>query len=263
MRKTRASQASSSEKLTRLKQELVTATDLVSAILKREQLKREASQQAKAVWEKREDFANLKRKFPSLLNAKEDEELFYDKERVVKKPRPAEQSYAPSFLPSMRAYGHFSRIGVKLKARDNTGDLVSPGPLHDVVRPKERAATILAQVDREMARIKERDHHWEDGIEVSRLRATTIVSTHIPVECVSTSTRHSSPAPLQVGPVTRCVSIVSTKIQLGRGALHSTMACCPGTSWPRRRVACRPSHPSPVSSLRRAVALPSALIEHR
>jgi hypothetical protein len=96
MRKTRASQASSSEKLMRLKQELATATDLVSAILKREQLKREASQQAKAVWEKREDFANLKRKFPSLLNAKEEEDLFYDKERVIKKPRPADQSYALS-----------------------------------------------------------------------------------------------------------------------------------------------------------------------
>ena len=71
----------------------------------------------------------------------------------------------------MRAYGCSSRIGgVKLKPRDNTGDLVSPGPHHDaVVRPKERAAAILAQVDREMARIKDRDHHWEDGIEVSRL----------------------------------------------------------------------------------------------
>ena len=99
MRKTRASQASSSEKLMRLKQELATATDLVNAILKREQLKREASQQAKAVWEKREDFSSLKRKFPSLLNAKEDEELFYDKERI-KRVKPGEQSYAP-FFPAM------------------------------------------------------------------------------------------------------------------------------------------------------------------
>jgi enhancer of polycomb-like protein len=102
MRKTRASQASSSEKLMRLKQELATAADLVSAILKREQLKREASQQAKAVWEKREDFASLKRKFPSLLNAKEDEELFYDKERP-KRVKPGEQSYAPLFP---RMYGN-------------------------------------------------------------------------------------------------------------------------------------------------------------
>jgi hypothetical protein len=93
MRKTRASQASSSEKLMRLKQELVTAAELVNGVLKREQLKREASQQAKAVWEKREDFASLKRKFPSLLNPKEDEELLYDKERVVKKPKPTEPVY--------------------------------------------------------------------------------------------------------------------------------------------------------------------------
>ncbi|KAH9020325.1 enhancer of polycomb-like-domain-containing protein [Lactarius pseudohatsudake] len=143
MRKTRASQASSSEKLMRLKQELATAAELVTSVLKREQLKREAAQQAKAVWEKREDFANLKRKFPSLLNAKEDEELFYDKEKVVKKPKLTESS------------------------RETTnGDLISPTPHHDaVVRPKERAAAILAQVDREMARIKDRDHHWEDGIE--------------------------------------------------------------------------------------------------
>ena len=94
MRKTRALQAFSSEKLMRLKQELATTAELVSTVLKREQLKREAAQQAKAVWEKREDFANLKQNFPSLLNAKEDEELFYDKERVVKRIKPAEQSYA-------------------------------------------------------------------------------------------------------------------------------------------------------------------------
>src|ERR1700761_288300 len=92
MRKTRASQASSSEKLLRLKQELATAAELVTSVLKREQLKREAAQQAKAVWEKREDLASLKRKFPSLLSTKEDEELFYDKEKV-KRPRPIEQTY--------------------------------------------------------------------------------------------------------------------------------------------------------------------------
>ena len=69
----------------------------------------------------------------------------------------------------------FSRIGVKLKSRDN-GDLMSTGLHHDmVVRPKERAAAILAQVDREMVRIKERDQHWEDGIEVSHLASYHLV----------------------------------------------------------------------------------------
>ena len=62
---------------------------------------------------------------------------------------------------------HSRIVGLRIKSRDNKGDLVSSSAHHDaVVRPKERAATIIAQVDREMARIKERDHHWEDGIEV-------------------------------------------------------------------------------------------------
>jgi hypothetical protein len=39
--------------------------------------------QAKVVWVKCEDFASLKRKFPSLLDPKEDEELLYDKEWVL------------------------------------------------------------------------------------------------------------------------------------------------------------------------------------
>ncbi len=77
----------------RLKQELATTAELVSAVLKREQLKRETAQHAKAVREKREDFSSLKRKFPSLLNAKEDEVLFYDKERVVKKAKQTEKPY--------------------------------------------------------------------------------------------------------------------------------------------------------------------------
>ncbi|KAH9161676.1 hypothetical protein EDB89DRAFT_2156514 [Lactarius sanguifluus] len=133
MRKTRASQASSSEKLMLLKQELATAAELTS-VLKREQLTRERGSKQK----------RLKRKFPSLLNAKEDEELFYDKEKVVKKPKLTE----PTRI-----------VGLRLKSRDNNGDLISPTQHHDaVVRPKERAAAILAQVDREMARIKDRDH---------------------------------------------------------------------------------------------------------
>jgi hypothetical protein len=80
----------------RLKQELATTTEHVSAVLKREQLKRETAQHAKAVREMRKDFASLKREFPSLLNAKEDEELFYDKERVIKKVKQTEQPYVLS-----------------------------------------------------------------------------------------------------------------------------------------------------------------------
>jgi enhancer of polycomb-like protein len=143
----------------RLKQELAITVELVNCVLKREQLKCEASQQAKAVWEKREDFSNLKCKFPLLLNAREDEKLFYDKERVKKVK--AEQVYIwQCFLRVCELKPRFcSRIGgVKLKMRDN-GDLMSPLSHEAIVRPKEHAAAILAQVDREMARIRVRDHH--------------------------------------------------------------------------------------------------------
>ena len=61
MCKTRVSQASLSEKLMRLKQELATTAELVNGVLRREQLRREASQQAKVVWEKCEDFATCVR----------------------------------------------------------------------------------------------------------------------------------------------------------------------------------------------------------
>jgi len=186
----------------RLKQELATTAELVSGVLKREQLKREVSQQAKMVWEKREDFANLKRKFPSLLNAKEDEELFYDKERVIKKIKPVEQGYAHYCSLRMCEFkdGPCRRIGgVRLKPRDNNGDLMSPISHHDtVVRPKERAAAILAQVDREMTRIKERDHHWEDGMEVSCLPAAILDFTHLQLERISAPACDPSSTTLQV-----------------------------------------------------------------
>jgi enhancer of polycomb-like protein len=93
-----ASQVSSSEKLLHLKQELSTAAELVDCVFKCKQLKREVAQQGQDVWEKRGDYTFLKQKFSSLLNPKEDDELLFDKERVVKKPRPAEQWYAYSLV---------------------------------------------------------------------------------------------------------------------------------------------------------------------
>src|SRR6266851_3004331 len=72
MRNTCTLQASSSEKLMCLKQELATTAELVSEVLKCKQLKWKTVQHAKAVREKHKDFASLKRKFPSLLNGVAD-----------------------------------------------------------------------------------------------------------------------------------------------------------------------------------------------
>ena len=90
MRKTRASQASSSEKLLRLKQELASCQELSRRLCSRELLKREALQCNQAVWEGREKIVSLKREFPS-LGAKEDDELLIDKERPPKKMKPPER----------------------------------------------------------------------------------------------------------------------------------------------------------------------------
>jgi hypothetical protein len=51
-----------------------------------------AFNQSKAVWETYKDLASLTYKLSLLLNAKEDEELFYNKEKP-QKPRLAEPTY--------------------------------------------------------------------------------------------------------------------------------------------------------------------------
>jgi enhancer of polycomb-like protein len=167
-----------------------------------EQLGHKVAQQANVVWEKCEDLASLKCKFPSLLNAKEDKELFYDKEKV-RRPNLVEPMYVHSCCLRMLMLIHPRShiVGLRIKSQDDKGDLVSLSAHHDaVVRPKECAATIIAQVDCEMARIKDRDHHWEDGIEVCPLTCNVLLILTSSVECLSAPADHPSSAALQMDP---------------------------------------------------------------
>ncbi|KZT21983.1 hypothetical protein NEOLEDRAFT_1072458 [Neolentinus lepideus HHB14362 ss-1] len=153
VRKTRASQVSYSDKLVRLKSELALSLDLSGHVHQREMLKRDTAQQAQQVWEKRLAFVELKMKFPA-LGAKEDEELLFDKERVAKKAR-TDASISGRMPPS-----------IKLRTRDS-GEIGSPSPhVEAAIKPRDRTATINKQIERDLAAIKERDHHWEDGIDV-------------------------------------------------------------------------------------------------
>ncbi|KAH9025701.1 hypothetical protein EDB83DRAFT_2656378 [Lactarius deliciosus] len=152
MRKTRASQASSSEKLMRLKQELATAAELVTYPYWKE--RRIERRDVKAMRKTRASQASSSEK---LMRLKQELATAAELTSVLKR----EQLTREQGSKQKRRI-----VGLRLKSRDNNGDLISPTQHHDaVVRPKERAAAILAQVDREMARIKDRDHHWEDGIE--------------------------------------------------------------------------------------------------
>jgi len=150
VRKTRASQATSSDKLLRLQNELTQGLELAKSLLSRENLKRDCTQQTLLVWDKRLEFAELKRKFPS-LGTKEDEELLLDKGGVAKKPK----------------IEIASRItGLKIRTRDS-GDPGSPAVTVEAsIRPKERLNIINAAMERDLASQKERDHGYEDVVEV-------------------------------------------------------------------------------------------------
>lgn len=96
VRKTRASQVTSSDKLTRLQAELSYPLELAKLILSRESTKKECAHQTQGVWEKRLGLVDLKHVYPAVFSDKADEELLVDKERPVKKPEPA--AYAFLFL---------------------------------------------------------------------------------------------------------------------------------------------------------------------
>ncbi|KAG8215759.1 enhancer of polycomb-like-domain-containing protein [Butyriboletus roseoflavus] len=149
VRKTRASQATSSDKLLRLQSELAQSLELAKTLLTRENLKKENAQQVVQVWEKRLEFAELKRKFPA-LGTKEDEELLHEKERVTKKPRVESTN----------------RItGLKIRTRES-GDSGTPSlQTEAAIRPRERLTLINAAIERDLTRRKERDHGYEDIIE--------------------------------------------------------------------------------------------------
>lgn len=74
----------------------------------REMLKREACKEAYDVWEKRVALLEAKRQNSS-LQVNDDEDLLFDKERVVKKPKieyvfPLNEDPLTSFLPWVTVY---------------------------------------------------------------------------------------------------------------------------------------------------------------
>ncbi|KAF8070202.1 enhancer of polycomb-like-domain-containing protein [Lyophyllum atratum] len=139
VRKTRASQASPSDKLVRLQSELAYPLELAKHIFQREHLKRDCSQNAWQIRAKRIRLAEFKRKYPS-WGDKADEELLVDKE----KPKKTESSRPPKI-----------RTEVATPVR------------HDVVamRPAERISLINEAMEARLNRQKEQDHHWEDQVD--------------------------------------------------------------------------------------------------
>lgn len=80
VRKTRASQVTSSDKLARLQSEFEFPLQLAKQLLSREQMKRDSARQSQVVWDLRMKLVEMKAKNPT-LGEKTDDELFVDKER--------------------------------------------------------------------------------------------------------------------------------------------------------------------------------------
>lgn len=150
VRKTRTAQVSSSDKLLRIKGELASAHELTRNILTRETQKREVLLESKNVWEKRMVLVDLKRKFPQ-LGGRDEEELLYDRERVAKKPRPSDLTASQSH---------------KIKNRLSGDASASPAPTEVQMRPREKLLLIQNTIEEYLKRAKERDHHWDDMLDV-------------------------------------------------------------------------------------------------
>lgn len=163
VRKTRASQVTSSDKLARLQAELSYPLELAKLVLSRENIKKDFAQQAQEVWEKRLGLVDLRRLHPAAFADKADEEILVDKERPVKKPEPATY-VVPFFYPTKVLKQTSSRIpGLRIPTQNST---VSTPRQENILRPKERISAIREQIEATLARQKEQDHHWEDQVDV-------------------------------------------------------------------------------------------------
>ncbi|GJN88229.1 hypothetical protein Rhopal_001194-T1 [Rhodotorula paludigena] len=144
-RKTRRSDQQNLERLVRLRNDLYAAHALLVKVQERERLKLEAVQLERAVFERRCEMRELKRR----LNEPDgDEELLISRrEKKRKRDEPGSGS-------------------LRLSLRKNDPNAISPAalvvPLDELQARKQRNDAILKQVERDLSRKRQADAHWED-----------------------------------------------------------------------------------------------------
>ena len=167
--------------------------ELAKAILTRETVKKELTQQSQVVWEKRAVLADLKRKCPS-FGEKNDEELLIDKERPAK--RLETTLVLCSRLPLFLTNYFLRRVPLKLRTNDAG---LPPARVEVAMRPRDRAALIREQIESHLARQKELDHHWDDQIDASYCHSfASITHLRVCLECVPSYIRSLCVALVQV-----------------------------------------------------------------
>ncbi|KAG6816979.1 hypothetical protein H0H87_001294 [Tephrocybe sp. NHM501043] len=141
IRKTRASQSTSSDKLVRLQTELADPLELGKHLLQRELFKKGAALHMRQVWDKRILLADFKRWHPG-WGDKTDEDLLIDKEL----PKRAELPRPP-----------------KVKSEMIAGTLISPEVV--TILPSDRTVSINDAMEEIFNRQKDQDRTWEDQID--------------------------------------------------------------------------------------------------
>lgn len=149
--KTRAQQATYSDKTVHLPLELSTAAEHIKGVVQRELAKKEVTVHRQALWDKRFGLMGLKRKF-SALGSMEDDELFYDKECVFM----TASTYVQSLfcIVDCRLMTTSSRLSLTFHQNGE----YSPIPQEPVMKPKERQQLIQKQIDQELAVHEAQDH---------------------------------------------------------------------------------------------------------
>ncbi|KAL1744590.1 enhancer of polycomb-like-domain-containing protein [Schizophyllum fasciatum] len=147
VRKTRAQQSSSSEKLARLQADLVGPLNLARLLVQREACKRDQAKAAQVLFAHRVQFIGLKRRFPTLGDKEDEVNYLVDKERAVR--RPVDPSRPPPNKARQTTESHDS--GTK--------------PQDACLKPLDRTLLINKVAEGEINRQKERDKHWVDEID--------------------------------------------------------------------------------------------------
>ncbi|KIJ53437.1 hypothetical protein M422DRAFT_64465 [Sphaerobolus stellatus SS14] len=165
MRKTRTNNVTHTEKLTRLRTELVGGLELAQMVLEREKLKREAAQVSQTIWHNREGLAEYMKQ----LNATApgsippmDEHLLFDKER---KPRKRPETAAGRIILAP------ARRHMRPDSVDPHSPLSVTGDMYHNFEegqkwPTLRYQSIQKDIDKELTRGRKEDVFWEDNVDL-------------------------------------------------------------------------------------------------
>ncbi|KAF9519381.1 hypothetical protein BS47DRAFT_29976 [Hydnum rufescens UP504] len=198
VRKTRRTDTTPADKVTKLRSELINAKDLASSVVSREVKKLELGKDARVVLEARLRLVEHKRKYPHFASP-HDDALLVDPERTLaKRPKLGE-----------------SGVSLKITRRSKEAtELTSPaGSIEDPPNPHERAAFYQKEIERHCELKK--NSSWEDYIDL-QVSLPTGPTPNLLFRSLSAHPRTKDPPP-RASDGYRVRSPFSIRIRTGRG----------------------------------------------